>query len=72
MKLDVSTKEYCTIRLALIQWGVRCEGEAKVMDEFAADMDEKGDAAHADKARRNAAASRQFKADAEALLKALP
>jgi hypothetical protein len=66
--LPVTIPQICTIKLALIGWGTRCDSEAARMDKWAGEYDEKGDAESAAKCRANAIASRGLKADAEALL----
>lgn len=69
MKVDLTPEQLATIRLALVGWTVRCEGEAKAMESLRMEVDTE---ALRNKCTRNAAASREMKADAEALLKALP
>ena len=67
MQLELDHGQLSTIRMALIAWSARCEREAKVMDEFAKD-----ETLDPDKCRRNAVASREFRARADELLAALP
>lgn len=69
--LDLTIPQICTIKLALIGWGTRCDAEAARMDKWAGEYDEKGDTESAAKCRSNAASSRQLKADSEATLAAI-
>lgn len=61
INLDNSQKS--TITLALAGWAARCDEEAKAMDAFAIEYPQ-----HAAKCRGNAAVSREFAADARALM----
>lgn len=72
MRLEITTEQYGTIRLALCFFEARSKREAATMDDWAAEYARKGDEATADKCRRNAGASRQFEADARELLAFLP
>jgi hypothetical protein len=67
--IALTSEQLGTLRLALLGWSARCEREAELMEKWAT---EERDPKQADKCRRNAAASRQFKDEADALLKVLP
>lgn len=67
-KLDLTIPQICTIKLALIGWGVRCDAEAARMERWALEYDQAECPDLAAQCRRNATASRQLKADAEATL----
>jgi hypothetical protein len=66
--LNISIPEFCTIKLALTGWGVRCQTEADRMNVWAVEYDAKGERDLAVKCRANAAASLKMKAEAEATL----
>jgi hypothetical protein len=67
MKLELAPGEMTTIRMALIYWAERCKAEAKIMDDWAKDPN-----LNPEQCKRNAEASRSFKAEADALLEKLP
>lgn len=63
MLIELTFKDLSTIKLALMGWSERCRAEAKSMDGLAEQFPDS-----ADQCRKNAAASREFNADAEELL----
>lgn len=69
MNINVDSSEISTIRLALMAWINRCKAEAKVMLELAEDYAPGSE--NNLKCIRNAAASDNFKAEAETILSKL-
>ena len=66
----LTSDEISTIRIALVAWSDRCSREAVQMDAWSAD-ESFTDPETRSKCLANAAASRRFSADAEALLDVL-
>ena len=63
MQIELSHQALATVKLALMGWTERCKAEARMMDEFAEQFPDS-----AEKCRANAAASRHFIDEAEAVL----
>ncbi len=66
--MPLTIEDKSTIHMALCAWIGRCESEAKIMENWAAEYALRSEATTADQCLRNAAASREFAAKASALL----
>ena len=66
-KIELTASEIGTVRLALMGWAERCKAEARTMDAFAV-SEKLIQPKYAEKAQRNALASREFADAAEQLL----
>jgi len=68
MATETEISDRVTIRIALIGWAVRRDGEAERMDKWADEEAAKPSGGLADKCRANAAASRRLAVEARECL----